>query len=137
MKRIITISLLIAIVLSLMALSAGAESETVIMPRYSYVDILTSSLSINKNTGLTTCNATSSYHGGASQKLTCKLQRYDGSTWTTVKTWTKTSTMSVNIAQQYAVYSGYTYRLRTTCKVYNSAGTILEIGICDSNQVKY
>lgn len=136
MKRLLTIIMLIAVVLSLLALSAGAESETVVMPRYSYIDVINSSLSISKY-GMATCNANSGFNGGASQTLTCKLQRYDGSTWTTVKTWSTTVSSSARISKQYAVYSGYTYRLRTTCKVYNSAGTILEIGICDSNQVQY
>ena len=136
MKRILAMILVLAMLVSMLTLTVMAEGETTIMPRYSYIDVINSRLSISSS-GLASCNANSGFSGGASQKLICELQRYNGSTWTTVKTWTKTSTYSANIAKQYAVYSGYTYRLRTTCRVYNSSGTIVEIGVCDSNQVVY
>ena len=136
MKRILAMILALAMLASMLTLTVMADGETTIMPRYSYIDVINSSLSISK-LGIASCNANSGYSGGASQKLICELQRYNGSSWTTVKTWTKTATTSALISKTYAVYSGYTYRLRTTCQVYNSAGTILESGVCNSNQVVY
>ena len=136
MKRFITMVIVVTL-LAMMVMSVAAEETTVVMPRYSYVDAINSRLSINEATGLASCNVNSTFHGGASQKLTCELQRYNGSGWVTVKTWSTTSTMSANIAKQYAVYSGYTYRVHAICRVYNSSGTIMESVYCDSNQVAY
>ena len=136
MKRILAMIFLVVLLASLMVLTVTADAESIIMPRYSYIQVINSRLAIG-NLGMSSCNANSGFSGGASQKLTCELQRYEGSTWRTIKTWSTTSTSSALISKNYAVASGYTYRLRTTCYVYNSAGTILEIGICDSNQVTH
>lgn len=136
MKRILAIIMALMVALSTLSLTVTAVDNNTVTPRYSYINVINSSLSISK-LGLATCKANSGFFNGASQILTCKLQRYNGSGWTTIKTWSSTSEYSTAITKQYAVPSGYTYRLRATCSIYNASGTLLEVGICDSNQVTY
>lgn len=136
MKRILCLILVMLLVMLSVTPVLAAESESVVMPRYSYIAQMYSGLQIGK-LGLSACRANCYVEGAASVELSAKLQQYNGSTWTTVKTWTATGTDIASISKNYAVYSGYTYRLRVTCAVFNAAGTLIETGTCYSNQVTY
>ena len=114
-----------------------AANEQSISPRYTYIQGLGSSLSIGK-LGLSSCGANCVAYGGDTIKLTMVLQRYNGSSWTTIKTWVEeTSTSGIALNKNYAVTKGYTYRVRATCSVYNASGTLVESGYIYSNQVVY
>ena len=136
MKRLLCLILALMLVILSVTPALAAESESAIMPRYSYIAQMYSGLQIGK-LGLSACHASCYAEGGASVALTAKLQQYNGSTWTTVKTWTATGTDLASISKNYAVPSGYTYQLRVTCAVFNAAGTLIETGTCYSNQVTY
>ena len=133
MKRILSIILVLVIVFTISLPVLAAENEITISPRYSNIAVINAQLSINSNTGVATCRANSGFTGASSQKLTCTLQRKSGSSWVTVKSWSTTSTASALLTKYYAVTSGHTYRLRVTCYVYNSSGTVIEVGSCNSN----
>lgn len=137
MKRIICVVLAVMLVAALVVPVMAAVKEPSVSPRYSYIEFLSASLAIDDTFGLTDCYAGCVVYGGDSVILTCSLQQYTGSYWTTVKSWTSTTKPSAAIAKNYAVYSGYTYRVKASCSVYNSSGTLLESGICYSNQVYY
>ena len=137
MKRIFCIILAVMLLTALAMPAMAAEEESVISPRYSYIEGLSASLAIDDTFGLTACYASSVVYGGDSVVLTCSLQQYNGSYWTTVKSWTATTKPAATIAKNYGVYSGYTYRVKASCSVYNSSGTLLESGTCYSNQVYY
>ena len=137
MKRLLSLVLVLTIVFVTACPVIAAESDPPISPRYTYISLLSASLSINDTTGISTSTASSRISGASSLKVVCKLQRYNGSSWTTVQTWTATGTSSASIAKSWAVYSGYTYRAYVTCSVYNSAGVLVESGNCYSNQVTY
>lgn len=137
MKKVIPL-LLVVILLALwvlpvttLALEEGAS------PRFDYISRVSTNVSINKNTGIATCTATCWAPTAASVKLVCRLQQYKNGTWTTIKTWSDTSTHQGSIAQQRAVYSGYTYRTYTSCYAYNAAGTLIETASLYSSQVTY
>lgn len=136
MRRVLAIICILAIVLSMQIPVLAAENENAISPRYSYISALSAGLNIS-NTGIAACSAGCVIDNGDSLVLTCSLQRYNGSTWTTVKSWSATAARSTVLQKSYAVYSGYTYRVRTTCSVYNSNGVLVESGTCYSNQVVY
>ena len=61
--------------------------------------------------------------GGDVDKLTatCELQQLDGS-WKTIKTWTESNNNSdLAFEKDYAVYKGYSYRLKITAKAYQGS----------------
>lgn len=136
MKRIFCLVLAILLVTVSATPVLAAEGESVVMPRYSYIAQMNSTLQIG-TLGISACQANCYVENADRIVLIAKLQRYNGSTWTTVKTWTATGTDYASISKNYAVYSGYTYCLRATCNVYNAAGTLIEIGNCYSNRVTY
>lgn len=138
MKRIFCILLAVIVILTSITPVMAAVSEPSVSPCYAYIQSISAGLSINETFGLTACNANCVAFGGDSIKLTVALQRHNGSSWVTIKSWSATTTAhSEVINKNYAVYSGYTYRVRATCSVYNSAGTLLESGVCYSHQVEY
>ena len=136
MKRITCVLLAVMLIATLAVPAMAVEEESTITPRYSYIEGLSASLSIN-SWGLTDCYASGVAYRGDSMVFTCSLQQYNGSYWTTVKSWTSTTKPSATIAKNYAVYSGYTYRVKASCSVYNSSGSLLESGYLYSNEVYY
>ena len=136
MKRILCILLAVIVVATLAAPALAAANEPSVSPRYSYIQGMNAGLVIN-NWGLTDCTAGCTVYGGDSIILTCSLQQYNGSNWTTVKSWTSTTKPSAAIAKNYAVYSGYVYRVKASCSVYNASGRLLESGSIYSKQVVY
>ncbi|MBQ5865473.1 MAG: hypothetical protein IIW56_02195 [Oscillospiraceae bacterium] len=136
MKRIFCLVLAILLVTVSVTPVLAAEGESVVMPRYSYIVEMCSGLQIG-TLGLSACQANCYIQNADHIVLTAKLQQYNGSTWTTVKTWTATGTNYASISKNYAVYSGYTYCLRATCAVFDADGKVIENGTCYSNQVTY
>ena len=129
MKRIITLLLVIAMLsaLAVPALAAVPESAAV-SPRYAYIQTNNVNLTINQNTGVATCTSSCYATSGYTIKIECKLQRYTGSSWITLKVWTASADRYASLSGTYTVASGYTYRVYTTFRIYNSAGTLLETG---------
>lgn len=136
MKRILCLILSLTLLMLAATPVLAVENENTVTPRYTYIGRIYSGLTIN-SLGLSACNANGLAPTAASVKLTCKLQRYNGSSWTTVKTWTATGTDYASVSKNYAVYSGYTYRLSASFSVYNASGVLVESGTCYSNQVVY
>ena len=136
MKRILCLILVFVLLTLSVTPALATENESTIMPRYSYIAKLYSGLQIG-SLGLSACRANCYVENADHIVLTAKLQQYDGSSWTTLKTWTATGTDIASISKNYAVYSGYVYCLRVTCAVYNASGTLVETATCYSNQVTY
>lgn len=61
-------------------------------------------------------------------KVTIKLQKKTGSSWTTMQTWSKTATglAGAKASGTRAVTAGLTYRVYLTGYVYDSNGNVLE-----------
>lgn len=55
-----------------------------------------------------------------------ELQQKNGTSWTTIKTWTDQDTDYAMVSRYYAVTSGYKYRLKLTHKAYDSNGNLIE-----------
>ena len=136
MKRILCLILVLVLLTLSVSPAMATESESTIMPRYSYITQLYSGLQIG-TLGLSACRANCYVRNADEVILTAKLQQYNGSSWTTLKTWTATGTDIASISKNYAVPSGYVYCLRVTCAVFNEAGTLVETATCYSNQVTY
>lgn len=136
MKRTLCLILALFLVMLSVTPALAAESEPSVMPRYSYIGKMYSGLQIG-SLGLSACQANCYVENADHIVLTAKLRQYDGSSWTTVKTWTATGSNYASISKNYAVPSGYTYCLRATCAVYDASGVLIETGTCYSNQVVY
>lgn len=91
-------------------------------PRWSYLALIVGSLEISDDNSATvtvTCGADGVKVD--SLKVTCDLQQLDGS-WKTIKSWTVSKDSSDLILQkEYAVYKGYSYRLKVTAKAYKDS----------------
>jgi hypothetical protein len=105
---------------------AATPDENLIMPRFTYFKVLTAGLSIDEDTGVSSSNASSYSVAGYTDKIVCKLQRERTNGWLTLKTWTATGADYASIDQDWAVYSGYNYRIVVTFSVLDSDGTVLE-----------
>lgn len=103
-------------------------TQGVITPNFTYISRLNAGLSINSS-GKTTCiGLVSAYDSSHTTRLTVALQKYRGSGWITIKSWSTSSTGTsvATVYKDYYVVHG-TYRVRATAKVYNAYGTLLEI----------
>ena len=137
MKRIFSV-VMVLLLLSAFVIPASADGvENNISPRFTYISKVSTNVSINQNTGIATSTAISHADGVASMKLVCRLQQKKNGSWVTIKTWSDTGTQQAGVAQQRAVYSGYSYRTYVTCYVYNAAGSLLESATCYSTAQNY
>ena len=129
MKRILSVICAI-VMLAVMAVPAFAAvpEDTVVSPQYTYIKSNSVNLTINESTGVATCTSSCYATSGYTVSIECKLQRYTGTSWSTVKTWTTSANRYASISQTWTVPSGYTYRVYSTFRIYNSSGTLLETG---------
>lgn len=103
------------------------DMSTIISPRFIGISLISADLSIN-SLGRTTCSGSVTPSSDSyTTVLTVKLQKQNGSSWSTIKSWSDTNTgiEGVIIEKHYYVTSG-TYRVCSTAKIYNSSGTLLE-----------
>lgn len=137
MKRIIALFLAFACIFSAAVPAMAAESESTVSPRYTYITQMYAHLSINRSTGRSQSDAHGYAPSAGSVKVVCRLQQYTGSSWSTVKTWSSTSTSVASVSEPWYVAKGYTYRVFASCYVYNASGSLIETGSIYSNQVTY
>lgn len=130
-KKIFTLLLASILLLSVictpipvLASEIDNEGSSVVMPRYSYTNSASSTLSISSGTA--TCKSVVVGMSGYVTKIvfTQKLQKKVDGSWTNVKTWTTTKNqVSAAVVNTKSSLSKGTYRLRTNAKVYTNATT--------------
>lgn len=127
MRRCLSAALaVILVVLLAVPCFAATTGDNTIMPRFTYFELLTCGLTIDEDTGISSSNAFCYSVSGYTNKVVCKLQRERTNGWTTLKTWTATGNGYAEVNQDWAVYSGYNYRIVVTFSVLDSDGTVLE-----------
>ena len=107
---------------------------TSVSPRYVALFTFSTDLSIETN-GKASCKGTALASDGYTCDVTLKLQKQNGSSWETIKTWTSSSRINA-LSKSWYVGSG-TYRLQLTAEVFNSTGTMVESPSIYSNTVVY
>lgn len=108
---------------------------TEISPKY--IAIITPDKNLSISSGKATCYGYTKTQGNYKAKVKVELQK-SGSTWTTIKSWEKTSTnSSATVNETYSVTKGYSYRLKTTHYALNSSGSIVESTVKYSSTVSY
>lgn len=127
MKRIITGILAFILILGMIlpVSAAVANPITPVEPMYDYVNLVYARLEIGEDWGMTTCTGTITAKQLLPVKVIVRLQKLDGY-WQTIKSWSATGTGSASHTGNYAVYSGYTYRVSVIGYVYDSNGNIIE-----------
>ena len=108
---------------------------SIISPLYIAITKVTNTLKIN-TTGVFNCTGVTNVSSGYTAEVIVELQRDTGS-WTTVQKWTAKSVLSASVYQTKSVSKGYTYRLKTTHKAYNSNGTLIETVTEYSDEITY
>ena len=116
--------------------NAGAQG--IIMPQFTYISVLIPGLSINSIGTATCAGLASAYNSSHRTILTVELQKSNAGGWSTIKSWSASSTGAslAKIEEDYYVARG-TYRVRATAKVYNASGTLLESQSLYSDTVIY
>ncbi len=122
MKKIkVAITLLMVIMCLFTGITVSAAPT--VSPMYTLISIASSGLNISA--GVATCDASITGQVGVdSVSLTGSLQRYNGSSWVTLKTWTKSATgRTCSMTTTYSVSSGYNYRYRVSCTAYDGGSS--------------
>lgn len=124
MKKILRIPafwLVFILLISTVPITTASE----IQPRFTYVNDLTTSISIDSN-GNAICKGKVITTTPTTVKIVCKLQKYVNQSWVTLTQWSKEGTSQANISATYAVTSGSVYRVYTVGIVLDSIGNELE-----------
>lgn len=138
MKRICTLFLAMLLTVTMVIpCYAISEQESAVQPRYTYIGVNKSGLTINETTGIAQCSSYCYTDGTYTVEVVSKLQKYTGGFYSTVKTWRSFGSGHAVIYGEWAIYSGYTYRLFSTFYVRDSAGNLLESATTSSPEYYY
>lgn len=140
-KRTLSMLLVLVLALGILAPTAYAavpesEGDYVIQPRYTYIFSIMSDLTISSTGRTSDYGYVKMYDSSYTCDLTMELQQKDGS-WNTIKEWTTSGSGTVELDKIWYVLSGYTYRVKVTVDVYNSAGKLVETESAYSLEVSY
>lgn len=133
MKKIITVCLFVIMVVFSVVPAFAVDSASVsnkgsISPMFVGISTMSASIDIDYLGCATCAGSVSLSNNSYSVNFTVALQRYNGSGWTTIKTWSDTGYGydGTIIEGYYYVPSSGTYRTASTAKVYNSSGSLIE-----------
>ena len=116
MKKLKRCLVFVLTLMMLMATSLTAHA------RWSYLVVISGTMRINSwNQAHIEVSCSADGTSVDSVSATCELQQLDGS-WKTIKTWTESSNgPDLLYEKDYAVYKGYSYRLKITAKAYQGS----------------
>ena len=115
---------------------ATAAQSTSIEPMYVGLSRMTPELSISPS-GTIYCTDKVKLRSSYSANVTWELQSGTGAQLTGIATWRDSGTSELTLdATRYAT-RGYSYRLKTSVKVYNSSGTLVDDEVKYSRTVSY
>lgn len=135
--RLIRLSLLIALLVTNLSSAFAAVANPGIKPQYKHTSSLTSELSISGGTASVKGNVTPTSDANRAN-VKVELQQLVNGSWKTIETWTASSTKGGCTAKGTKVLTkGYSYRVYTTGKVYDNAGTLIETSYKASSSKSY
>lgn len=115
---------------------AAAQSPTTIEPMYVGIARMIPEISISSS-GVITCTDLVKLHDGYSANVTWELESGTGNRLTPKYTWRDSGTGSLSLSAKRDAIHGYSYRLKTSVKVYNSSGTLVDDEVKYSRTVSY
>ena len=121
-KTAAQLPLVIAAILS-MTMTAFAGPQKRVDPRWSYFTTVVGDIDISSSGKATIIATVSANRSKVDQvKATCNLQRLEGSTWKTIKSWSEESKAGaphiVALEKTYYLVKGYSYRIQVHSKAY-------------------
>lgn len=125
MKRLFCFAMTVVLLVCL-AVPAAAATKDEVELLYTYINKISAGLTIDETLGIATCTGKVDAKSIVPVKVTVRLQRYQDGSWMNVATWSATGTAGVTCKNNYAVYSGYTYRVYVAGFVYDSEGVLQE-----------
>lgn len=128
MKRKIVSAIIICLMLSICIAPAYAAQKNDIQLMFDEINLVRASLTIDETLGIATCTGKITAKSVKPVEVYVSLQKYVNGQWVTLKTWSAAGTLTASKTGQYAIYSGYKYRVSTIGYVLNDQGIILETG---------
>lgn len=100
----------------------NTQTESAIAPYMLYIRQATSVLSISGTTATVDCSTLGTIGEATKAKTVAELQVKNGSSWTTVETWTDTqNSYRASVYETYPVTKGKTYRVKATATVWEGS----------------
>ena len=118
------------------SLTATAAQPSPVEPMYVGLSRMKPELSIS-TTGTISCSDRVKLYTGYSANVTWELQSGTGTQLTTISTWKDSGTFELTLNATRQAVRGNNYRLKTSVKVYNSSGTLVDDEVKYSNIVSY
>lgn len=115
---------------------ATATQSSSAEPMYVGLARMTPELSISSS-GIISCTDKVKLRSGYSANVTWELQSGTGSQLTGITSWTDSGTTELILDTTRRATHGNNYRLKTSVKVYNSGGTLVDDEIKYSRTVSY
>lgn len=114
------------IMLNITPLYASANDD--VMPIFENISTVYACLSIDERLGVTTCTGRIVAKDEYPVSVDVILQVKRNGDWDDVSSWTASGTWIAACQENYAVYSGYEYRVLTWGYVHDANGRIIESG---------
>lgn len=127
MKKIVYMFLsALIIILNMIPMRVSANDN--IMPVFENISTVYARLSIDEKLGITTCTGRIVAKDEYPVSVDVILQVKQNGDWDDVKSWTASGTWVATCQEDYAVYSGYEYRVLVWGYVHDDTGRIIESG---------
>lgn len=98
------------------------QQESGITPYMLYITEWENSLSISGRTATVTCWVEGDYNSATKAKMVAELQEKNGSSWSTIATWTDTQNgYRAKVKETKSLTSGKTYRVKATMTVWEGS----------------
>lgn len=123
MKRNKKVLLIVLAAVAVIAGSFTAFAKQTLQPRWSYFISIMGDMDVTDSGKATVIADVIANPTEVDEiEVICRLQRLEGSTWKTIKSWTKTSSESdpggVSLEKTYYIHKGYSYRVQLNTKAY-------------------
>ena len=126
-KKVVSIVLLACAILMMIPVTSMSETtstveETTISPRWSYIVMAESGLSINNGVATVDCLVKGHVNSATKAKVIAELQLKSGNSWMAYGTWTNTQNdYEAYVYQTKSVKAGQTYRVKATYTVWEGS----------------
>ena len=121
LKKLVAVTLCAVIFLGTSVNSYASEIETQVAPRYTYIDSLAMSLSINNGNAHIVADLISK-DSSKDCYIKCNLEKLTGSYWMQIKSFEKTNRASATLIADHSIDRG-TYRVMGTFRLVNETQT--------------
>lgn len=130
------VAVLLAVLMVSGSATAFAAMPETVEPMYTGILSVRPEIKIG-HLGEISCTDTVSVRSGYTASVTWELQYGQNGNWAKNMTWEKSGTGNISLKTTRYAMSGFSYRLKTTVKVYNAKGTLVESPVKYSTVVSY